>query len=67
MKHHFAPWKYTTAGMSGWARIAIQEGDAHSNCTRCLVVVKVPKGQASTKFWVNGKWTTKRPPCTEKS
>lgn len=63
MKHRFAPWKYTKAGVSGLLRISLQEGDAHSNCTRCSVVVKVPKGTSTTKFWVNGAWVTKRPPC----
>lgn len=64
MRHHFAPWSWSTDGLGGLAKTAIQPGDAHSNCTRCGVKVKVAKGETSTKFWVNGRWTTKRPACT---
>lgn len=65
MKHHFAAWSWDTSTLGGFAKLAIQPGDAHSKCTRCQVVVKVVKGESTTKFWVNGKWAAKRPPCTD--
>ena len=62
MKHHFAPWSWE-APTSGLAALAIQPGDAHSHCTRCKVKVKIAQGQATTKFWVGGRWVAKKPPC----
>lgn len=67
MKHHFAPWSEDTSNLGGFAKLAIEPGDAHSHCTRCGVKVKVAARQSTTKFWIDGKWTTKRPPCEEKT
>ena len=64
MKHHFAPWSYSTSNLGGFAKQAIQPGDAHSHCTRCQVTVRYVKGKLTMQFWVDGKWTSKRPPCT---
>jgi hypothetical protein len=62
MKHHFVPWTYSRANLQGFAKVATQEGDATSCCTRCGVFVKVRKGTSTTLFW-NGKWV-RRYPCT---
>ncbi len=60
-KHHYAKWVgYDEA--TGLAKVSMQPGDALSKCTRCEVTVKLgPVG--GQKFWVNGKWVSKRPVC----
>lgn len=65
MKHYFAEWSEDLSDLGGFAKLAIQEGDAHSHCKRCGVKVKVAKGQTSKKFWVEGRWVTKVPKCEE--
>ena len=57
MKHYFAPW-HVEGGDENLGR-----KDAHSHCKHCGVKVMMSAGQTTTKFWVNGKWSTKRPPC----
>lgn len=59
-KHYFNPWRDGSLG--GLGQILIQPGESHSECSRCNVKVKVGK-TGGTKFWVGGRWTTKRPPC----
>lgn len=61
-KHHFAPWKDRTKGLGGFGKLTVQEGEVYSNCTRCKVHVKCTK-TGQTKFWVDGRWVSKRPPC----
>ena len=51
-KHHFNPWR---DGLLC----------AESECARCKVQVRVGR-TGGTKFWVNGRWTPKRPPCEPK-
>lgn len=64
-KHHFGPWQDRST-LSGLGLVAIEEGAVHSNCTRCGVKAKIgPSG--GTKFWVSGRWVSKRPPCEVQS
>jgi hypothetical protein len=60
-KHHFAEWQDRDT-LGGLGKIAIEEGAVHSNCTRCGVKVKIGR-VGGTKFWIGGKWVSKRPPC----
>lgn len=59
MKHHFGPW---SDDLPEGVKPGLDHGDriAYSKWTRCGVPVKC---RLSTSFWVNGKWTSKRPPC----
>lgn len=59
-KHFYGPWKQRSQ-LSGLAKISIQESEALSECVRCGVTVKMGKG--GYKFWVGGRWVTKRPSC----
>jgi len=61
MKHHYNPFSYDRSQLQGLARVAIQEGDAHSTCTRCGVMVRVAKGRTGKHFWVGGTWVSKVP------
>ncbi len=62
MKHHYNPWRARSEGLGGLGQLAVQEGEVHSECTRCKVKVKIG-AKGGPKFWVNGRWVTKRPPC----
>lgn len=64
-KHHFAPWSEDRSKLGGFARLIVQEGDAHSTCTHCGVFVKISKGQTTKKFWVDGRLVSKTPPCSQ--
>lgn len=61
-KHHFAEW----TGPNGEPFEELGRKDHHSHCKRCHVLVKMSAGQTTTKFWIDGKWTHKRPPCEPK-
>lgn len=65
MKHYFNKWRQTREDLGGLAKVAIAPTESHSECRRCGVKVKVGS-KGGTKFWVNGKWTSKRPPCLTK-
>lgn len=65
MKHHFAPWSEDRSNLGGIAKLMVLEGEGHSSCTRCKVFV-VFKKVGGVKFWVDGKLTSKRPPCEPK-
>lgn len=61
-KHHFGPWLDRNTELTTFGRLCVQEGEVHSKCTRCKVMVKM--GQSGgVKFWVGGKWVSKRPAC----
>jgi hypothetical protein len=62
-KHHFNPWREGNEGLGGLAKLAIQSNEAHSECARCQVKVKLGR-VGGMKFWVSGKWTGRRPICT---
>lgn len=61
-KHHFGEWSTDRSTLGGFARVSIQEGDAWTCCTRCKVDVKMGR-TGGMKFWVGGKWVSKRPAC----
>lgn len=61
-KHHFGPWLDRNEGLMGLGRVCLDEDEVHSKCTRCQVVVKIGR-VGGTKFWVGGRWVSKRPPC----
>ncbi len=54
-KHHFPAetWKGDLLGT---------DVESHSECTRCKIKVKIGR-VGGYKFFVGGKWTSKRPPC----
>lgn len=60
-KHHFNPWR-DRSDLGGLGKVAIQAGEVHSECSNCKVKVKIGM-VGGTKFWVGGKWVSKRPPC----
>jgi hypothetical protein len=64
-KHHFNPWRTSRHELTGLGKLVIEKGEEHSECKRCQVKVKVAAGTGSTKFWVGGRWTDKRPVCQE--
>lgn len=58
--HRYNQFRIGHEGLSGLAKVAIGATEEHSECSRCGVKVKYAKG---TKWWVDGKWSSKRPPC----
>jgi hypothetical protein len=62
-KHHYAAEAWTQGKPSkGLLLASYQEGDSFNTCTRCGCPVKLTK-TGTMKFWVGGKWISKRPPC----
>lgn len=61
-KHHFDEWKTDFSGLGGLAKVTLMHATAYSNCTRCKVQTMMGK-TGGVKFWTNGRWTSKRPPC----
>lgn len=56
MKHYYKP----VENPGGLAKTMLGKYEALVKCTRCGLIAKQGAG---TKFWVNGKFVTKRPPC----
>ncbi len=61
-KHYFGPWQERNEGLTNFGKLCVEEGEVHSNCVRCKVHVKIGR-TGGTKFWVGGRWVSKRPPC----
>jgi hypothetical protein len=61
-KHHFGEWTNDHSTLGGFAKTQYGPEDARTECTRCHVHVKMGR-TGGMKFFVGGKWISKRPPC----
>lgn len=61
-KHHYPKWHTDQEGLGALGKMLVKEDEAHSKCSRCGLMVKMGR-VGGMKFWVGGKWVSKRPPC----
>ena len=53
MKHFFGEWVCEDPDTE----------DSYTVCKRCGVRVRILDRHTTKHFWVDGKWTSKTPPC----
>jgi hypothetical protein len=63
-KHTYTVWR-NKAGLSGLAKVSLKDTEVMSNCRHCGLTVKI--GGGGYRYWVNGAWVAKRPPCVVKA